>query len=503
MIMPIATQTKQETVMLKQYIGGQWVEGSATNETVSTNPADTRGIIARYKNSNLNDVAKAMEAAQKAFPAWKATPAPVRGRILAKVAEIARARRDELADLMTREEGKILPEAKGEMDKGTTLIEWFAGEGLRLGGITVPSELPKNLLYTIRQPLGVVSIITPWNFPWAIPAWKISPALLAGNTVVFKPAPQTPTLAAEIVKIFEEAGLPPGVLNLVFGDEEIGSALIEHPAVKAVSFTGSTRVGRIVQAACGKRGIKATCEMGGKNPLVVWEDADLDLALAGIVKGAFGSTGERCTATSRLIVHEKVADQLIGMLVSEIKKIKVGNGLNPAIGMGPAVDQDQLQMSLEAIELAKKEGAHLVAGGRRLSEGDCAHGYFVEPTIFDQVKPSMRLFREEVFGPVLAVTRVTTFNQAIEAANDCEFGLTASIYTRNITLAMEFVEAIEVGMIHVNSPTIGGEAQAPFGGVKGSGAGGREMAKEGVHFFTELKTVFLDYTGERRQSNMY
>ena len=495
-------KTGSETLALKQYIGGQWSVGSSPKEVVSVNPADTREIIARYHNSTLGDVSKAMEAAQKAFPAWKATPAPVRGRILAKVAQIAKERRDQLAALMTREEGKILSEAKGEMDKGTTLIEWFSGEGWRLNGVTAPSELPKNLLYTVRQPLGVVSIITPWNFPWAIPVWKISPALMAGNTVVFKPAPQTPALAVEIVKIFEEAGLPPGVLNLVFGDAEVGSALIDHPAVKAVSFTGSTKVGRMVQAAAGQRGIKVTCEMGGKNPVVVWKDADLKLALGGIVKGAFGSTGQRCTATSRLIVHEEIADELISMIVAEIKKIQVGNGLLPEIGMGPVVDHDQMQLSLDAINEAKKEGAKLIIGGQRLDQADWAHGCFIEPTLFDGVRPAMRLFKEEIFGPVLAVTRVNSFAQAVSCANDCEFGLTASIYTQDIALAMEFVEAIEVGMVHVNSPTIGGEAQVPFGGVKGSGAGDREMAKEGLHFFTELKTVFLDYTGQSRQSNI-
>lgn len=506
--MPTMTkkQTKPETAVanLKQYIGGKWVEGSADREVVSTNPADTREVLAKFKSADKNDALKAIDAAHKAFPAWKATPPPQRGRILAKAAEIARRRKDELAALMTREEGKIIAESKGEMDKGITMMDWYAGEGMRQGGITAPSELSKNILYTIRQPLGVVSVITPWNFPWAIPVWKSCPALVAGNTVVFKPASLVPAMAVKLVEIFEEAGLPPGVLNLVLGAGSLlGDVLVEDPRIRAVSFTGSNSVGKRVHTICGTRGIKVVCEMGGKNPALVWHDADLNLALGGVMKGAFGSTGQRCTATSRLIVHEKIADTFLKMLVDEIKKIKVGNGLDPAIGMGPAVDDSQMQTDLDYIETAKKEGAKLVIGGNRIEDGDMKHGFYVEPTVFDNVKTSMRLFQEEVFGPVLSVTRVKSFEEAIEACNSCEFGLTSSVYTQDLTTAMNFVESIEAGMVHVNSPTIGGEAQVPFGGVKGSGVGEREMSKEGLHFFTELKTVFLDYTGQRRQSNLY
>lgn len=497
-------KTAKAPAVLKQYIGGRWIEGSSERQVVSTNPADTRQILAQFRSADKGDALKALGAAQKAAPGWRNTTPPARGRILAKAAQIARARRDELAALMTREEGKILSESKGEMDKGITLMEWFSGEGLRFMGVTAPSELPKNLLYTMRQPLGVVSIITPWNFPWAIPVWKISPALVAGNAVVFKPASLVPAMAVEVVKIFEEAGLPPGVLNLVLGaGSALGDTLVEDARIKAVSFTGSNSVGQRVHGICGKRGAKVTCEMGGKNPAVIWDDADLDLTLGGIMKGAFGSTGQRCTATSRLIIHEKVADKFLSMLLAEIKKIKVGDGMDPAVGMGPAVDQSQLQTDLEYIEIAKKEGAKLLYGGRHLQEGDLKHGYFVEPTLFEGVTPSMRLFKEEVFGPVLSVTRVKTFDQAMEAANAVEFGLTSAIYTQDISLAMRFADEMEAGMVHVNSPTIGGEAQVPFGGVKGSGVGEREMSKEGLHFFTELKTVFIDYTGQRRESNLY
>jgi aldehyde dehydrogenase (NAD+) len=428
----------------------------------------------------------------------------MRGRILAKAAQLLRARKEELARLMTREQGKILPEALGEMEKGITLIEWFAGEGLRLGGTTMPSELPRNILYTTRHPRGVASIITPWNFPFAIPAWKIAPALVSGCTVVFKPASLVPAMAVEFVKILAEAGIPDGVINLVLGSgAAMGDVLVEDPRVKVVSFTGSNEIGRRVHTICGARGIPVTCEMGGKNPAVVWGDADLELALAGVMKGAFGSTGQRCTATSRLILDERIADKFLKMLLAEVAKIKLGDGLDKTVGMGPAVDASQLKTDLDYIEIGRKEGAKLLCGGKQPKGAQFEHGFFVEPTVFDGVSPKSRLWQEEVFGPVLAVARAKSFDEALELANDCPFGLTCAIYTQDLTLAMRFSERIEAGMVHVNSPTIGGEAQVPFGGVKGSGVGEREMSKEGLHFFTELKTVFLDYTGERRSSNIY
>ncbi|MBI4060532.1 MAG: aldehyde dehydrogenase family protein [Elusimicrobia bacterium] len=501
---PTATKSTPAIAVLKQYIGGKWMEGSSSREIISTNPADSRQILAKIKGADKSDVLRAIDAAQKAFPGWKATTPPVRGRILMKAALLLRERKEELARLMTREQGKILPEALGEMEKGITLIEWFAGEGLRLGGITQPSELPKNLLYTVRQPLGVVSVITPWNFPFAIPAWKIAPALVSGNCVIFKPASLVPAMAVELVKIFEQAGLPAGVLNLVLGaGSAMGDILVEEPRIKAVSFTGSNEIGKRVHTIGGARGIKVTCEMGGKNPAVIWEDADLELALGGVMKGAFGSTGQRCTATSRLILHDAIADKFLKMLLAETAKIKVGDGLDKTVTMGPAVDESQLKTDLDYIEIGKKEGAKLLCGGKRLTSGDCAHGWFVEPTIFDAVQPKSRLWQEEVFGPVLAVARTADFDKAVELANDCPFGLTCAFYSRDLTLAMRFTEEVEAGMVHLNSPTIGGEAQVPFGGVKGSGVGEREMAKEGMHFFTEQKTVFLDYTGQRRASNLY
>jgi acyl-CoA reductase-like NAD-dependent aldehyde dehydrogenase len=501
---PTATKSTPEVSILKQFIGGKWVDGSSSKEIISTNPADSRQVLARLKGADKSDVLKAIDAAQAAFPGWKATTPPARGRILMKAALLLRERKEELARLMTREQGKILPEAMGEMEKGITLIEWFAGEGLRLGGITQPSELAKNLLFTTRQPRGVVSIITPWNFPFAIPAWKIAPALISGNCVIFKPASLVPAMAVEMVKIFEQAGLPAGVLNLVLGaGSAMGDILVEEPRIKAVSFTGSNEIGKRVHTICGARGIPVTCEMGGKNPAVVWDDADLELALGGVMKGAFGSTGQRCTATSRLILHDAIAEKFLKMLLAEVAKIKVGDGLDKTVGMGPAVDESQLKTDLEYIEIGKKEGATLLCGGNRLTTGEHANGWFVEPTIFDNVNPRSRLWQEEVFGPVLAVARTNDFDKAIELANDSPFGLTCAFYSQDLTLAMRFTEEVEAGMIHLNSPTIGGEAQVPFGGMKGSGVGEREMAKEGMHFFTEQKTVFLDYTGVRRASNLY
>ncbi|OGS03647.1 MAG: aldehyde dehydrogenase [Elusimicrobia bacterium RIFCSPLOWO2_12_FULL_59_9] len=494
---------KTQTAVLKQYVGGQWYEASGP-EIASINPANTDDVIAKFRSATREDALKAIEAAQKAFEAWRGTPAPVRGRIVLKALQIAESRKEALARLMTREEGKILPEALGEVAKGNNLLEWFAGEGMRFMGTSAPSELPKNLLYTVRQPLGVVSIITPWNFPWAIPCWKIAPALVAGNTVVFKPASSTPAMAVEVVKVFEEAGLPAGVLNLVLGSgSSVGDVLVQDPRIRAVSFTGSNGIGKRVYSKAGLRGIKFTCEMGGKNPCVVMEDADLELALEGVFKGAFGSTGQRCTATSRLIIHEKVADAFVNSLIDKLKTLKIGDGLEPSVGLGPLVDEHQYRSVLEYLEIGKKEGAVLRFGGGKAEGPGLKKGYFVEPTIFDHVKPFMRIFKEEIFGPVLAVTRIKTFEEALALANDCEFGLTCAIYTQDISRAMQFADRIETGMVHVNSPTIGGEAQVPFGGVKGSGVGEREMAKEGVLFFSEPKTVFLDYTGQARKSNIY
>lgn len=499
-----APRPQFKTLELKSYIAGKWVQGAGAQQIRSLNPADRREVVAVTQSATRIDAVKALDAAEKAFPAWRRTPAPLRGRVIAKALELARARRVEIGTLLTREEGKILSEGIGEVDKGNNLLEWYAGEGLRFMGATAPSELPSNLLYTVRQPLGVVSIITPWNFPWAIPAWKIAPALAAGNTVVFKPSELTPAVAAELVQCFEAAGLPPGVLNMVIAPgPEVGEVMTHDGRVRAISFTGSNAVGRIIHKAAAERGVRVTCEMGGKNALVVMKDADLDLAIAGILKGAFGSTGQRCTATSRLILQKEVTDVLLGRLKREAEALRVGDGLDPSVHMGPVVCAEQMETVLEYIEVGKREGAELLTGGQRLSDGDLKHGNFVAPTLFDGGHDLMRLWHEEIFGPVLLVSQVKTFEEAVAQCNSTRFGLTTSIYTQDFSQAMRFVDEAEAGMVHVNSPTIGGEPQIPFGGVKDTGVGHREMAKEGIEFFSEPKSVFLDYTGAARKSNVY
>lgn len=489
--------------IVQNFINGQW-RPAEFKETSDVEDPSNGAIIAKAPLSTLRDVKAAIDAAKTAFPAWKATPPMARARIVLKAFQIAEARKEELARIMAIEGGKVLSDALGEITKGNNLMEFYAGEGFRFYGETAPSELANNLLFTIRQPIGVAGIVTPWNFPWAIPCWKIAPALVAGNTVVFKPASFTPWLAAELVRCYEEAGIPKGVLNFVVGSGSIvGNEIIANPAVRVISFTGSTGVGRKVEEMCGMMNKKVTCEMGGKNPCVILADADLDAAVGGVVRGAFGNAGQRCTATSRLILEESIADKFLEKFLPEVKKINPGPGIDPASTMSPLIDASQLKIVLEYIAKAKSEGNKLLIGGNRILRDGLDKGYFVEPTVFDRVKTTDTLFQEEVFGPVLSVTRVKDFDEACRASNQVVFGLSSSIYTRNINLAMRYVDSIQAGMCHINSPTIGGEAQIPFGGIKESGCGNREMAKEGINFFTELKTIFVDYTGTARTSNIY
>jgi alpha-ketoglutaric semialdehyde dehydrogenase len=476
------------------YINGKWVQPKSERLVRNINPADTSDVIAEFPAATAADTRRAIEAAQAAFPAWKKTPGPERGRVLWRATEIARRRLDEIARTMTREEGKILKEARGETLKGISLLEYYAGAGFRISGKTLPSEARDTFTYTLRQPLGVVGLIAPWNFPWAIPVWKSAPALVAGNTVVFKPAVLTPATATILAEIYEEAGMPPGVFNMVIGSgSEVGEAIVSAPEIRAVSFTGSNAVGNDLYIKAAGRGIKVTCEMGGKNAVIVMPDADLEKAAVAIHGGAFGSTGQRCTATSRVIAIGQVKDELIERLVDKAKKLKIGPGLDESVDMGPAVDDKQFKTDLEYIKIGKEEGARLVLGGGR--PAGLEQGYFVEPTIFDEVSPDMRLFKEEVFGPVLAVTKANSLEEALKYANSVEFGLTTSIFTQNIDFVMRFIDEVETGMVHVNEPTVGGEAQLPFGGIKSTGVGEREMAEEGLQFFTELKTVFINYSG--------
>ena len=499
-----AAKPAAEARRYKNFINGQWVESSSGKSVPNINPANTDDIIGHAPQSTREEAQAAIAAAQAAFPGWRNTPAPARGRILAKAVQLAYERKEEIARVMTREEGKTLSESRGEVQKGINLLEYYAGQSFRIEGRTSPSEVPSTFVYTIRQPLGVVSCVTPWNFPFCIPVWKTAPALVAGNTVVFKAATNTPGCAELLVKIYEDAGLPKGVINLVYGGGgTVGDEFVNNATVRAVSFTGSCETGGQVAKQAAAHLAKVTCEMGGKNPLVVMDDADLDLAVEGCAQGAFGSTGQRCTATSRLILHHAIADKFLEKLVERVKKIKVGEGTEDGVNMGPAVDKAQYETDLRYIEIAKKEGAKCLIGGAALTEGKLGKGYFVAPTIFDNVKPTHTLAQEEVFGPVLAVFRVKDFEEAMAVANNVQFGLTCSIYTTDANLVMKFTDRIEAGMVHINSPTVGGEAQLPFGGFKSTGYGSREMSDEGLNFFTQLKTVFYDYTGVKRQTNIY
>jgi alpha-ketoglutaric semialdehyde dehydrogenase len=486
------------------FVNGKWVESAGTRHAERRNPANLEDVIGIVALSTAEETRAAIQKAAAAFPAWRSTPAPVRGRIIARAGQIMMQRKDELARILTREEGKTLSDASGEILRSINVLDYMAGEGKRIGGEMLPSELSRNFAYTLKQPLGVVACITPWNFPVAIPVWKIAPALVAGNTVIFKPATITAFTAMKVVEIFEEAGVPPGVLNMVLGaGSEVGDELINSPAVKAVSFTGSNEIGAALYAQGAKRLKKVQCEMGGKNPIVVLEDADLGLAVESTLQGAFYSTGQRCTATSRAVVVDSIADEFVRRLAQRTSELKVGDGLQPGVHVGPLVDESQLKTVLSYLEIGRQEGAKVVCGGDRLRGGNYDRGWFVAPTIFDHVKRDMRIAREEIFGPVLSVLRVKDYEEALEIANDVIYGLSSSIYTNNVAHIFDFIDRIESGITHVNSATTGGEAQMPFGGVKGTGVGLREQGNVALDFFTELKVVYVDYTGKKRDSNIY
>jgi alpha-ketoglutaric semialdehyde dehydrogenase len=488
----------------RNFINGKWVESASTRTAANVNPANTEDILGTVRQATRDEARGAVEAAANAFRDWRATPAPARGRIVARAARLLEESKEEVAQLLTREEGKTIAESRGELQRSINVAEFCAGESRRLTGETIPSELPLNFAYTIKQPIGVVACVTPWNFPVAIPIWKIAPALVAGNTVVFKPASITPATAVRITEIFEAAGLPPGVLNLVLGSgSEAGDEIINHPAVKAISFTGSNGVGIRLYEQASRRGAKVQCEMGGKNPVVVLEDADMDLAVESTAQGAFGSSGQRCTATSRAVVVNEVADEFVQRLVKRAESMRIGAGADPQTEMGPSVDENQFKTVLSYVSVGREDGATLVCGGERATGDGLDKGYFVRPTVFDNVTPDMRIAREEIFGPVLSVLRVRDFEHAMEVANDCEYGLSSSIFTNDAARIFRFVDEIETGMTHINSPTTGGEAHVPFGGIKGTGIGDREQGSTALDFYTDLKVVYVDYTGRKREGNLY
>lgn len=480
----------------RNYIGGEWLPAHSGESCTTTNPADTRERVAEYPRSNQADAAAAIEAATKAYPAWAAMTPVARGRILSKASQSLETRKAELTQLLTREEGKTLAESGGEVQRTIDIFRFFGALGYQLGGQTIPHDLPGNLLYTRREPLGVVALITPWNFPVAIPAWKMAPALVSGNAVVIKPASQAPAMTLELARVLEEAGLPKGVLNVVIGEgKTVGGELAGSAAVAALSFTGSHAVGSGVYQTLARRMARAQMEMGGKNPTIVLADGDLDLAARLVATAGFGLTGQACTATSRVIVEQSVAAAFTENLIARAKAIKVGNGAHEGVTMGPAVSQAQLAGNLESIESARGEGAQLLWGGQRLTEGELAHGHFMAPAVLGKVKPRMRVAREEIFGPVVAIMEVADFDEALAVANGVDVGLSASIVTRDLKRAMLYCERIEAGVVKVNQISTGLALQAPFGGVKKSSTDSfKEQGPGAIEFYTKLKTVYLDYS---------
>jgi acyl-CoA reductase-like NAD-dependent aldehyde dehydrogenase len=480
----------------QNFIGGECVPARSGKTFQNTNPADAREPVAEYPASGAEEAQEAIRAAQESFPGWRATTAVARGRVLSKASQILESRKAELAELLTREEGKTLTESAGEVQRAVDIFRFFGGLSYTLGGQTVPHDFPGNLLYTTRNPLGVVGLITPWNFPIAIPAWKLAPALVSGNAVVIKPATQAPALTLELARALSEAGLPKGVLNVVVGSgREVGGELARNPAVVALSFTGSYVVGQQIYEQLARRMARAQMEMGGKNPTIVLADADLDLAATLVAKAGFGLTGQACTATSRVIVERPVLESFTEKLIAKARAIKIGNGLQPGIEMGPAVNRQELEGNLEHIDAAQKEGAKLLYGGRELKEGDLAYGFFMEPAIVGEVNPGMRIAQEEVFGPVVAVMAVDGFDEAIAVANGIEAGLSASIVTRDLKKAMLYTERIEAGVVKVNQISTGLALQAPFGGVKKSSTDTfKEQGPGAIDFYTRIKTVYLDYS---------
>jgi acyl-CoA reductase-like NAD-dependent aldehyde dehydrogenase len=481
--------------LFRNYVGGQWAECKSQKTFPNINPADTDIVVGLFQASAAEDMVEACDTAAKAQPAWAALPAPRRGEFLFKAAEILESRLAKLGEDMTREEGKTLPEAKAEVKRAINIFRYFGGEGARQFSYQIPSERENVFCYTMRKPLGVVGLITPWNFPSAIPAWKMAPALVGGNTVIIKPASLAPLSALRLVETLHEAGIPAGAINYVTGGGgAVGNALVDHRAIRAVSFTGSCEVGNTLYERVARRKIRVQLEMGGKNPTIVLGDADLNYAADILVNGAFFSTGQKCTACSRAVIERAIYEPLVEILVAKTRKMKVGNGLEPGIDMGPAVDASQLDTDLKYIEIAKNEGAKLLCGGNRLTGGIYDKGYFVEPTIFGDVTPEMRIAQEEVFGPVLALMVAEDFEDAMRLANSARFGLSASIVSKDLTRVHQFINRIEAGLITVNLPTAGVEYQLPFGGTKESSFGMREQGPLALDFYTESRTVYLKYT---------
>jgi len=485
------------------FIDGAWVPSVSGETFEDRNPANAGDLIGLFQKSDRRDVATAIDAARRAYGRWRLVPAPRRAEILFRAAAILAERKEALARDMTREMGKVLDETRGDVQEAIDMTFFMAGEGRRLYGQTVPSELRDKFAMSMRQPLGVSAVITPWNFPMAIPSWKIAPALVCGNTVVFKPATLTPLSAVHFVKILEEAGVPPGVVNLVTGGgDEVGDALTTSPDVRIVSFTGSTAVGRMVSLRTAPDFKKTHLEMGGKNVIMIMDDANLDLAIEGCLWGGFGTTGQRCTAASRVVVHEQVYRSFLDRFVSRASRLRVGDGLDPKTEMGPSVSAQQLDTVSRYVEIGRKEGARLACGGEVLASGSYARGHFHQPTVFADVSRSMRIAREEIFGPVVSVLPCRSFEEAVEIANDVEYGLSASIYTQDVNKAFAAMRDLDTGIFYVNAPTIGAEVHLPFGGTKATGNGHREAGTAALDVFSEWKSVYVDFSGRLQRAQI-
>jgi aldehyde dehydrogenase (NAD+) len=487
---------------LKNFIGGKKKASKSGRLLKDTNPADTRQVLASFPDSDARDVDAAVRAAAAAYESWHLVPPPKRGDILFRAGLLFEKEKKSLARLMTREMGKVLKEAEGDVQEAVDMAFYMAGEGRRLFGKTTTSELKNKFVMSVRQPLGVCGLITPWNFPVAIPSWKSFPALLCGNTVVLKPAEDTPATAIRFAEILTEAGLPDGVLNVVLGGPETGAALVRHPDVRLISFTGSSETGRKIAAECGRTLKRCSLELGGKNAQIVMDDADVDLALEGALWGAFGTAGQRCTATSRIYVQKKVYESFKRKMVAGARRMRLGDGMDPRVQVGPLVNADQLERVTDYVKLGEREGAKIECGGGPAKGPGLSHGYFFQPTVFTGVKPSMRIMKEEIFGPVVCIMPVSDLEDALKQINDTAYGLSSSIYTRDVNAAMKAIRDIEAGITYINGPTIGAEVHMPFGGVKDTGNGHREAGEHGLDIFSEWKSVYIDYSGKLQKAQI-
>jgi aldehyde dehydrogenase (NAD+) len=496
--------TKTSTKTYYNYIGGEWVKSSSGEWFNNINPADTSDIVGRFPLSNAEDVNNAVAAAKAAATRWRRTPAPKRAEILFTLGEILRKNKDQFSRDMTREMGKVLKESGGDVQEAIDCTYYTAGEGRRLHGYTTPAEMPNKAAMCVRQPVGICGLITPFNFPMAIPSWKLIPALVCGNTVVIKSGEDVPLSTINLVKSCEEAGIPKGVVNLINGHGEgVGPTLVDHPDVRLISFTGSTNTGRVIAESCARNNKIVSLEMGGKNAIIVMDDADVDNAVEGSLWGAFGTSGQRCTASSRLVVHKKIYKKFAEKLVEKVKKLRVGNGLDPKTEVGPVINQDAMNKILDYIEIGQKEDkATLACGGKRLTKGDYSKGYFIEPTVFTNVKPNMRIAQEEIFGPVTCVIPFSTLDEAIDIVNGVQYGLSSAIYTQDVNQAFYAMQELYTGICYVNSATIGAEVHLPFGGTKGTGNGHREAGTQVLDIFTEWKSLYVDYSGKLQKAQI-